>query len=157
MTSVPGVRSTKGPRPLNFTFGGGVARWCGMPEYLVGICYHEPGPFALWKRGVIEDYESSTGLWVIAASSDEAVVGGERVGEVLHRQVNGDPTADWSADYSCWLEESPATCGWGHCLNFFQRVRVGEMPPLDHMGIEAYVRWQEQRHAEQGDAADGGA
>lgn len=115
-----------------------------MPEYLIGIGYHEPGPFALWQRGVIEDYESSTGLWVTAESPAKAVAWGERVGEALHRKVNGDPTADWRADYSCWLEESPATSGWAHCLNFFQRVRVGEMPPLDQMSTEAYLRWQEQ-------------
>lgn len=125
-----------------------------MPEYLVGICYHEPESFALWQRGVIEDYESSTGLWVTADSSDEAVAWGERVGEALHRQVNGDPNADWSADYSCWVEESPMTSGWGHCLDFFQRVRFGEMPTLDRMGTEAYVRWQEQTHAEQDAAPD---
>jgi hypothetical protein len=128
-----------------------------MPEYLVGICYHEPEPFALWQRGVIEDYESSTGLWVAAESPDEAVAWGKRVGEALHRMVNGDPSADWGVDYSCWLEESPATSCWAHCLDFFQRVRVGEMPRLDQMGTEAYVRWQEQRHAEPGAAADGGA
>jgi hypothetical protein len=115
-----------------------------MPEYLVGICYHEPEPFALWKRGVLEDYESSTGLWVIAESPEEAIRWGEHVGEALHRKVNGDPVADWRADYSCWLEESPKTSCWAHCLDFFQRVQVGEMPPLDEMGTEAYVRWQQK-------------
>ena len=126
-----------------------------MPEYLVGICYHEPGPFALWQRGVIEDCESSEGLWVSAESPEEAIAWGERVGEALHRKVNGDPAADWRAGYSCWLEDSPATSGWVYCLDFFQRVRVGEMPPLDQMGAEAYVRWREQRHAERGAARDG--
>ncbi len=113
-----------------------------MPEYLIGICYHEPEPFALWMRGIIEDYESSTGLWVAADTSDEAVAWGERVGEALHRHINYDPNAEWSADYSCWLEESPSASDWAHCLDFFQRVRVGEMPSLDGMGTEAYVRWQ---------------
>lgn len=121
-----------------------------MPEYLVGICYHEPEPYALWKLGLIEDYESSTGLWVTPKSPAEAVAWGERVGEALHRKVNTDPTADWLAEYSCWLEESPSTSGWAHCLDFFQRVHVGEMPPLERMGTKAYVDWQQQNHNEAG-------
>jgi hypothetical protein len=117
-----------------------------MPEYLVGISYHEPEPFARWQRGLIEDYESSTGLWVTADTPAEAVAWGGRVGEALHRHANGDPTADWTgAGHFCWLEESPEASGWAHCLGFFPRVRVGEVPPLDRMGTAAYNRWLERR------------
>ncbi len=119
-----------------------------MPEYLVGILYHEPESYSLWQRGVIEDYESSTGLWVTAGTPAEAVAWAERVAEALHRRVNGDPALDWAGTgYFCWVEESPETSGWAHCLDFFPRVRAGEMPPLDRMDTEAYVRWQEQRNA----------
>src|SRR4051794_36252196 len=105
-----------------------------MPEYLVGFSYHEPEPYALSQRGVIEDFESSTGLWVTAEMPEEAVAWAERVAEDLHRRVNGDPAADWrGAGHCCWVEESPAASGWAHCLGFFQRVRAGEMPPLDRM------------------------
>ena len=113
-----------------------------MREYLIGICYHEPEPFAQWERGEIEDFESSTALWVIAETPDEALAWGSRVGEALHRHVNHNPTADWSTSYSCWLEKSPEAGGWAHCLDFFQRVRVGDMPELEQMGTEAYIRWQ---------------
>ena len=114
-----------------------------MPEYLVGFIYHEPEPFALWQRGVIEDYESSTGLWVTASTSEEAVSWGGCVAEALHRSVNSDPDAEWaSAGYFCWLEADPASSSWQHCLDFFQHVQAGEMPTLDRMGTEAYRRWQ---------------
>lgn len=117
-----------------------------MPDYLVGFTFHDPESYALWQRGVIEDYESSTGLWVTADTAGEAMAWGERVGEALHRQVNGDASADWiGAGHYCWVEDSPAASGWAHCLNFFQRVRIGEIPPLDRMGTEAYTRWQEHR------------
>jgi hypothetical protein len=117
-----------------------------MPEYLVGFTYHDPESYALWQRGVTEDFESSTGLWVTADSSADALAWAEQVAEALHRQVNGDPAADWrGAGHGCWVEESPAASGWAHCLEFFQRVRVGEAPPLDHMGTDAYVRWFGQR------------
>ena len=117
-----------------------------MPEYLVGFGYHEPEPYALWQRGVIEDFESSTGLWVTADTAAEAIAWAEQVAAALHQKVNGNPAADWAGSgYFCWVEESPARSGWAHCLGFFQRVRVGEMPPLERMGTEAYLRWQEHK------------
>jgi len=118
-----------------------------MSEFLIGFTYHEPEPFAQWQRGLIEDYESSTGLWVTGDTPEEAVAWGEQVAQALHWLVNSDPCADWARAYSCWLEESPATSAWAHCLDFFRRVRVGEMPPLDQMGTEAYSRWEAQRQA----------
>jgi hypothetical protein len=109
-----------------------------MPEYLVGLSFHEPESHGLWQRGVIEDFESSTGLWVTAETPAEAIAWGERVGEALHRQVNGDPNADWAgAGHFCWVEESPTTSKWGQCLDLFQRVQAGEMPSLDRMTAEA--------------------
>jgi hypothetical protein len=123
--------------------GGGVNR---MPEYLVGIGYHEPEAFALWNRGAIEDYESSTGVFVEADTPADALAWAGRVGEALLRHINGDPALDWKAfGYDCWLEESPAASGWGHCLDFFPHVRVGQMPDLDRMTTAAYRRWLEGR------------
>lgn len=116
-----------------------------MPEFLVGFTYHEPDSYALWQQGAIEDFETSTGLWVSAGTPEEAISLAQRVAEELHRHTNGDPSADWSGvGHHCWVVESPAESCWGHCLNFFQRVRVGEMPSLDRMGTAAFVRWQEQ-------------
>jgi hypothetical protein len=117
-----------------------------MPEYLVGVMYHEPEPFADWNRGVMEDYESSTGLFIEADSAEEAVAWGEQVGQALLRYVNHDDTLNWSAfEYFCWLEESPDDSGWQHCLGFFQHVRVGQMPDLGRMTTEAYSHWLAQR------------
>jgi hypothetical protein len=114
-----------------------------MRDFLVGFSYHEPEPHAMWQRGIVEDYESSTGLWVIAEQPTEAIAWAEHVAKALHRKVNDDPLADWKqAGHFCWIEENPSTSGWSHCLGFFQRVRVGEMPPLERMGTEAYCRWQ---------------
>jgi hypothetical protein len=128
-----------------------------MPEYLVGLSYHEPVAHVLWQRGVIEDYESSTGLWVTADTPAEAVAWAERVAEALYRGLNSDPVADWAeAGHFCWVEESPSTSAWAHCLDFFPRVRVGEMPELSRLGSEAYRRWQERRPADRGAAADPG-
>lgn len=117
-----------------------------MPQYLIGIMFHEPDPFVQWNRGLIEDYESSTGLFIDADSAAEAVAWAKHVGQALLRHVNQDDSLDWRAfGYFCWVEESPTTSCWSHCLDFFLRVRVGEMPNLEQMGTAAYCRWQEQQ------------
>jgi hypothetical protein len=40
---------------------------------------------------------------------------------------------------------SPETGCWSHCLDFFLRVRVGQMPDFERMGTAAYGRWQEKQ------------
>ncbi len=114
-------------------------------EYLVGVMYHEPEPYDLWKRGLIEDYESSTGLFVEAESAEAAVAWGEQVGQALLRHANGDATLDWkSLGYFCWVEASPQDSGWMHGLGHFQHVRAGQWPEVERMTTAAYTRWLEQ-------------
>ncbi len=50
-----------------------------MAEFLIGFSYHEPEPYALWNRGVIEDYESSTGVFIEASTPSEALEWAERI------------------------------------------------------------------------------
>ncbi|MCA9096000.1 MAG: hypothetical protein KDA68_21115 [Planctomycetaceae bacterium] len=115
-----------------------------MMTYLIGIMFHEPEGFDLWNRGIVEDYESNTGLFVEAESEAEAIAWGEQVGTALLRDVNRDYSLDWKASgYYCYLE-NPQTTGWKHCLDFFQHVKVGQMPDLNLMTANAYSQWCEQ-------------
>ena len=112
-------------------------------EYLVIFQYHEPEPRQLFERGVIEDYESSTGVFINAESAAEALIWCEAVAQELLRRSNDDRSLDWKRlGYSCWIELTPEKSSWGHCLSFFQHVQVGEMPNVDAMGTPAYVSWQ---------------
>lgn len=116
-----------------------------MGRFLVGILFHEPEPYRNWKAGLIEDFESSTGLFVDASDADEAVVWGERVGAELLRYVNEDPSLDWKAlGYRFWIVPDPASSDWRHCLGFFQHVAAGEMPSLAAMTTASYERWSER-------------
>ena len=118
-------------------------------SYLVGFCYHEPGAYEMAQRGLMEDYESSTGVFVEAASAEDALAWGEHVGEALFRHVNRDPSLDWRGfGYFAWIEETPETCAWKHCLGFFQRVAVGTMPDFDRMGADAYQEWMDRHRRE---------
>lgn len=115
-----------------------------MPAFLVGIPYHEPIPHRLWMDGAIEDYESSTGLFVEATDAAEAIAWGETVGAELLRYVNRDVSLDWKGlGYRCWIVPDPASSDWSHCLDFFQRVAAGEMPSLEAMTTASYERWSE--------------
>lgn len=116
-----------------------------MAEFLVGFSYHEPESYALWNRGVIEDYESSTGVFIEASSPDEALEWAERIAEALLRKCDLDESLKWADwQYQCWIEEEPEESDWKHCLAFFQRVRSGEWPVLEKMDTPAYAAWMER-------------
>ncbi|MEM5299590.1 hypothetical protein VSR82_35430 [Burkholderia sp. JPY481] len=112
-------------------------------EYLVIFQYHEPEPRQLFERGLIEDYESTTGVFISAGSADEALTWCEAIAQELLWRCNDDKSVDWKRlGHSCWIESNPEKSPWGHCLSFFQHVHVGEMPNVDEMGTAAYVNWQ---------------
>jgi hypothetical protein len=105
-----------------------------LTTYLVGIMYHEPELFALWNRGIIEDYESSTGIFIDAASKEEAIAWGGVIGQAMFRMLNADESLDWKGfGYFAWVEESVGQARWSHCLASFQHINVGEMPDLNKM------------------------
>lgn len=116
-----------------------------MTTYLVGMLYHEPESWALYQAGVMEDCESSTGIFIDAYSLEEAVAWGEKIAETLLRKSNNDETLDWKGlGYFCWVEAEPNTSNWKHCLSFFQRISLGEWSDFDALGTFAYEKWAEQ-------------
>ena len=115
-----------------------------MQQFLIGMVYHEPEAWRLRTAGVLEDYESSTGIFIEADCKKEALAWGEQVAQELMRRVNHDPAIAWHEfGYFCWVEASPGTSPWSHCLTFFQCVAVGVHPDYDAMGTAAYARWCE--------------
>jgi hypothetical protein len=113
-----------------------------VKTFLVGFDYHEPEPYALWQSGLLEDFESSTGIFVNASSSDRAVDWASYVAQQLLRHENQDSELDWCAlGYTAWIEDNPESSGWSHCLDFFQHVIDQEMPDLKQMGTKAYQNW----------------
>jgi len=117
-----------------------------MPlEYLGMFQYHEPESRRLFERGVIEDYESTTGVFITANSAEEALIWCNAIAQEVLWHCNDDRSLDWKqSGYSCWIESDLETSSWSHCLGFFQHVLVGEMPNVDAMGTDAYVSWQKR-------------
>lgn len=115
-----------------------------MNKFLVGFTYHEPERWALFQKGIIEDCESSTGIYVAASTAGEAIAWAERIAEELLRASNSDPKLDWkSLGYECWAVDDPSDSDWSHCLAFFQSVEVGVFPDFVNMGASAYGKWAE--------------
>ena len=113
-----------------------------MQKYLVGLQYHEPESYALWQKGVVEDYESSTGIFVKAKSEGEALAWGREVANAVLRAANNDSSLSAEAfGYECWIESDPDKSDWQHCLSFFQEVAVGELPNVEKMSASAYAVW----------------
>lgn len=109
------------------------------------MVYHEPDSYALWKKGVIEDYESSTGIFIYADSESDAINWGEKIAEQLFIMRNPDEPNSWkSFSYDCWIEDEDGS-GWSHAFDFFQKVKFGEMPDFGLMGTEAYKEWSDKK------------
>jgi hypothetical protein len=117
-----------------------------MREYLVGLMYHDLESFAQWKRGEIEDYESTTGVFIEAESESDALQWGGIIANGLLQYVTRDPSLTREQfGYDCWIEPDAGQSGWSHCLDFFPHVRCGQMPILDRMTSDAYAEWKNKR------------
>lgn len=115
-----------------------------MTKFLIGFTYHEPERWALFQKGIIEDCESSTGIYVEAATAGEAIAWAERIAEELLRASNSDHNLDWkSLGYECWVVDDPINSDWSHCLAYFQSVEIGAFPDFVNMGASAYGKWAE--------------
>jgi len=116
-----------------------------LPEFLVGLMYHDTQSYALWNKGIIEDYESTAGIFIQAETDLEALKWGRVIAGELLRHVTRDPSLTCAQfGYECWIEPEPKNSSWRHCLDFFQHVTVGQMPVLDSMTSDAYREWQDK-------------
>lgn len=114
-----------------------------MNEYLIALQYHYPENYELWEKGITEDYEASTGLFVLAPSLEDALEWAAVVATELLNHVNKREDLTMSDfQHQCWLIPEPENSAWAHCLSFFQRVKVGEMPNVSLMTVQAYKKWQ---------------
>jgi hypothetical protein len=117
-----------------------------MKKYLVGISYHDPESYGLWLKGYMEDYESSTGIFIWASDKEEALAWGEKIAEALFKIENPDETQSWeSFGHFCWIEDDLEKSGWMHCMAFFQTVEVGVFPIIEKMRTQAYVEWCDKK------------
>ncbi len=115
-----------------------------MHEYLIGMTYHYPKDYDNWIKGIVEDYEASTAIFIYAENEEQALNWGEVVARALFRHVN--PVTDKVWDdfyYDCWVEDIRVS-SWSPIFGFFQHINVGIMPDISMMTSEAYIRWYEE-------------
>jgi hypothetical protein len=115
-----------------------------MPAFLYGFGYEDKDEME-YNRLTNSDFESSTGVLIDAPSEADALAWGIEISEAFLRHIHRDPAVSWKAlNYAHWIEADPESCSWKHCLSFFPRVRVGELPDFSQMTSEAYVRWSKE-------------
>ncbi len=114
-----------------------------LTKYLVGMEYHYFEDYERWEKGIMEDYEASTGIFIEAKTKEEAISWAENIAEKLFRIENPRETRNWkSFGHSCWVAEDLKNCGWAHYFDFLQNVKVGQYPDFENMGLAAYERWR---------------
>lgn len=108
-----------------------------MKEYLIGMIYHYPEDYELWQKGVMEDYEASTAIYVAAENEAEALGWGYKVATaLLNFANNAEGLTLEQFQHHCWYIEDPSKDAWSKMLNTFQHVRCGEMPDLSTMVVK---------------------
>jgi len=116
-----------------------------MSVYLVGIMYHDTESYRRWNKGLTEDYELSTGIFITAEFEGEALAWGNQISAMLFKKINPDESADWkSFGYDSWIENIEGGC-WKQNYGCFQSVKIGELPNFDLMGDDAYEKWLSAR------------
>ena len=116
-----------------------------MNEYLIGLMYHYPQEYELWEKGIIEDYEASTGIYITASNAEQALAWSREIAKALLNYANGTESLTLEQfQHECWLIPNPELNSWSHCLGFFQHVNVNQMPNLKEMTTDAYSIWMEK-------------
>lgn len=93
--------------------------------------FHEPERFRLWNLGSIEDYESTTGIFIMAESEQKAIAWAEQVADGLFIKINPNEAFTWKSMYDCWIIKEPSTSYWAHCLDSFPCIHENEMPDFE--------------------------
>lgn len=95
-----------------------------MPEFLYGFGYEQKDEME-YNRRTDSDFESSTGVFIDAATEAESREWGREIAEAFVHYAHDDPSISWRAiGYADWIEQDPESSSWKHCLLFFPRVRA---------------------------------
>jgi hypothetical protein len=114
-----------------------------MNAFLIGLSWCDPEEVRAYVcAGLDDDPRCSTGLFIMAEDEAAALSWGNEVSQkylgFLFAEKNYQPE---QLEVHCWVEADPQDCSWAHCLDFFQRVQVGQVPEFPKMTAEAYLNW----------------
>lgn len=111
-----------------------------MKEYLIGMIYHYPEAYEIWKKGYMEDYEAATAIYIEATNENDALEWGYKVATALLNFVNKTENLTLEEfQHHCWYIEDPSKDDWSGMLDTFLHVKYGEMPNLIDMAVESQL------------------
>jgi hypothetical protein len=87
-----------------------------MERYLLGISFHYPEDYVKYEKGISEDFEGSTGIFVKASNEKEALDWAKEIGSTLFKRLNPGESKTWeSFGHYAWIEKDLESSGWRHC------------------------------------------
>ncbi|MFO1367357.1 MAG: hypothetical protein U1F46_00060 [Marinagarivorans sp.] len=108
-----------------------------MNEYLIGMIYHYPEDYELWEKGLMEDYEAATAVYIAAKNEGAALAWGYQVATALLNFANKTEGLTLEQfQHHCWYIEDPSNDDWSKMLETFPHVKDGEMPIFSTMMIK---------------------
>ena len=82
------------------------------------------------------DDEDSLGVFIEAASPDQALAWGRSISEEFLKVLHGDRSVSWAQqNYAHWIESNPASRFEPGVLLKIPTVRVGEYPDWSSLGV----------------------
>ena len=126
-------------------------------EYLIGMIYHYPDDYDIWKKGYVEDYEAATAVFIKAKNSDNALEWGYKIATALLNHING--TSDLTLEqfqHHCWYIAEPSKDDWRNMLDSFQHVDYGQMPDFEEIDVRNKSSYPHNKSLKS-DAASGAA
>lgn len=113
-----------------------------MNTYLIALSWCDPEQVAAYVRvGLDDDPRCATGLFITAENEAAALAWANEVCQKYMAYLfAGKNYLLKDVEIFCWVDDVQKTC-WKHCLDFFQKVQVGQVPEFPKMTTEAYIEW----------------
>ena len=98
-----------------------------MNKYLILFMYHDTESYALFEKGIAEDYECTTALFIMSHSEAEALNWCKEIAKKFFKELHPTLITSWESQYECWVED-PSEYRNPSALPILPCVQIGEFP-----------------------------
>lgn len=99
-----------------------------VTEFLIALQYHFSKDYDLWKKGYIDDYKASTGIFIRAQDANAALEWSREISRNLLNYVNDrDDLTLEEFQHENWIVLNPEESVWARRLKFFSACGAGRV------------------------------